>query len=102
MSETQIREAAIYWSKTPTELLVGRGAPRLPGGYTYRLEIKHPSLINGGPVRAASVTARIGHVIGDEWVEVARFTEVTRADLGMATVAACKHAYEVGYENGRF
>jgi hypothetical protein len=83
------------WSKTQTELLVERGAPSLPEGYTYRLDIKHPSLTEAKPLlQPASVTARIGCFLGDEWLEVSRFTEVTRADLAMASVAACKHAWE--------
>lgn len=84
----------IPWGTTQTDLLVSRGAPELPEGFTYRLNIQHPSLTDGRPTRAASVTARIGEHVGDEWVEVAQFTEITRADLTMAAVAACKHAYE--------
>ena len=86
----------LTWGNTQTELLVKRGAPELPEGFTYRLDIKHPSLTEGRPMlQPATVTARIGEHVGDEWVEVARFTEVTRADLAMASVAAAKHAYEV-------
>jgi hypothetical protein len=78
-----------------TDHLVRSGAPRLPEGYTYRLDIKHPTLSDGLPQRGpASVTARIGHLIADEWVEVVRFTEITRVSLDMASVAACKHAFE--------
>ena len=86
-----------------TERLIRDGAPLLPKGYTYRLDIKHPTETDGRPVMGpARVTARIGHYIGDEWVESSQFTEVTRAHLHGATIAACVHAYEVGYENGRF
>jgi hypothetical protein len=78
----------IPWGKTQTELLVSRGAPELPEGYTYRLHVNH----NKPP----EVTAVIGLELsrGTGFVEVARFTEVTRADLAMASVAACRHAFE--------
>lgn len=88
-------------ASTLTEWLVKLGAPSLPAGYQYRLEIQHPTLVDGGPTPPANVTARIGYAVGDEWVEVSRYTEVTRVDLGMASVAACRHSYEIGYERGR-
>lgn len=78
-----------------TEGMIVDGAPALPEGFTYRLHIKHSTLTQGGTPTAPEVTAKIGSFIGDEWVEVARYTEVTRADLRMATVAAAFHAYEV-------
>lgn len=103
MTETQIKALVTSLGKSLTEHLVAQGAPALPEGYTYRLDIKHPTLSEGLPQRGpASVTARIGHQIGDEWLELARFTEITRVSLDMASVAACKNAYEWGYENGRF
>lgn len=83
-----------------TEKLVADGAPALPVGYTYRLHIKHSSLSYSIPPAQPvppSVTARIGYLIGDEWAEVASFTEHTRSHMGGATVAACIHAYE-GWE----
>jgi hypothetical protein len=75
-----------------TSSLVNDGAPELPEGFSYRLHIVH----GDGPGR---VTARIGYTSGDEWVEVARFTEVTRANLHGATVAAAVHAHEVWQES---
>lgn len=87
-------EARFSTANTLTEWLVKNGAPALPAGYTYRLEIQHPTLIDGRPERASHVTARIGVMLGGEWREVSRFTEVTRVDLTMATVAACRHANE--------
>jgi hypothetical protein len=66
-------------------------------GYSYRLHIKHSSLTYMVPPAQPvppSVTARIGYLVGNEWVEVASFTEHTRANLQGATVAACVHAYE--------
>lgn len=95
MTETQITDLQFSTGNSLTEQLVRDGAPSLPEGYTYRLEIKHPTLADGLPERGpASVTARIGHWIGDEWVELVRFTEVTRAHLHGATIAACVHARE--------
>jgi len=90
-----ITELQFSTGQTLTERMVADGALPLPAGFTYRLDIKHPTLTDGRPVKAAEVTARIGHFIGDEWVEVARFTEVTRAHLHGATIAAARHAYEV-------
>lgn len=75
-----------------TNSLVRDGAPELPEGYSYRLHIKH----DNGP---GQVTARIGYAYADEWIEVARFTEVTRANLHGATVAAAVHAHEVWQES---
>ena len=75
-----------------TSGLVRSGAPELPEGFSYRLHIEH----GDGPAR---VTARLGYLSNDEWVECARFTEVTRANLQGATVAACVHAHELWQEN---
>ena len=92
---TEITNLTFSDGSSLTARLVADGAPVLPEGYDYRLHIKHPTLSISGPTRAAEVTARIGGLIGDEWVEVARFTEVTRAHLHGATIAAATHAYEV-------
>lgn len=80
-----------------TDRLVADGAPRLPENFEYRLIITHPSLAHLGPEdrpQPASVTARIGYRAGDEFLEVARYTEVTRAHLHGATIAAATHANE--------
>lgn len=98
MSESRIDYLSFSNGRSLTEQLVADGAPALPVGYSYRLHIKHSSLsYSAHPAQPVppSVTARIGYLIGDEWVEVASFTEVTRVSLDMATRAACKHAYEV-------
>jgi hypothetical protein len=94
---TSITDLSFSTGRNLTEQLIADGAPPLPAGFTYRLDIKHPSLSSPEGPRAgkpaASVTARIGYLKGDEWVEVARFTEVTRAHLHGATIAAAAHAY---------
>jgi hypothetical protein len=95
VTETQIKDFVTSHGNSLTGHLVASGAPQLPEGFTYRLDIKHPTLTDGRPAQAASVTARIGSMVASEWVEVSRFTEVTRASLQGATVAACVHAYEV-------
>jgi hypothetical protein len=51
------------------------------------------------PFKPTRVTARIGYVSMDEWVEVSQFTEVTRSNLHGATVAAAVHAHEVWQES---
>lgn len=89
------------WGPTQTERLVKNGAPELPEGYTYKLYFTHPSLAmdvanvlalrSTVPPKATSVTATI---VDERGWPVASFTEVTRADLGMASVAAARHAYE--------
>lgn len=97
MTETKIDYLSFSNGKSLTETLVTDGAPELPFGYTYRLHIKHSSLTYSIPPAKPvppSVTARIGYTMGDEWLEVARFTEQTRVDLQGATVAAAKRAYE--------
>lgn len=95
MTETQITELQFSTGQSLTGHLVRSGAPELPEGYTYRLNIQHPSGVDGTPLRAATITARIGSMVGSEWVEEARFSEITRAHMQGATVAACIHAYEV-------
>jgi hypothetical protein len=82
----------IAWGKTQTELLVSRGAPALPDGYTYKLHFQHPALsYDDRPPKAARVTASI---MDERGVELASYTEVTRASLDMASVAAAKRAFE--------
>lgn len=100
MSETKIDYLSFSNGRSLTEQLVADGAPALPAGYSYRLHIKHSSLTYMVPPAKPvppSVTARIGYLMGDEWIEVTRFTEQTRVDLQGATRAACIRAYE-GWE----
>ena len=97
MSESKIDYLSFSNGRSLTEQLVADGAPPLPVGFSYRLHIKHSSLtysVHPAPPVPPSVTARIGYLLGDEWIEVASFTENTRAHLHGATVAACVHAYE--------
>lgn len=69
---------------TVTEWMVRRGAPALPYGYRYRLEI------NDGSARGPLVTAQIleGGMLHSE------YTEVTRVSVNMAAVSAAHYAYE--------
>lgn len=96
MTETRINELTFSTGHTLTERLVADGAPALPDGYQYRVHITHKTLTYGVPPAKPlpSVTVRIGSLVGDEWVEVARYTGLTRVHLQGATVAAAIHAYE--------
>lgn len=96
--ETKIDNLKFSTGHGLTDRLVADGAPELPKGFEYRLIITHPSLAHlapGSTPPPASVTARIGWRAGDEFLEVARYTEVTRAHLHGATIAAATHAYEL-------
>lgn len=98
MSTTELTNATQFSTgHRLTGRLVASGAPRLPEGFEYRVLITHPSLAllpAGATPPPASVTVRIGYRAGDEFLEVSRYTEITRVSLDMATVAAATHAYE--------
>jgi hypothetical protein len=77
------------------------GAPKLPEGFTYHVHIQHPSQSDPAgliprPRPQATVTVSIGEhvIVTGRFIPEVSYTEITRADLQGAVVAAATHAYE--------
>jgi hypothetical protein len=75
------------------------GAPKLPKGYEYFVHIQHPTLSDPAglvkpPRPQATVTVSIVEDVFGYMDIHSQYTEVTRAHLMGAVVAAATHAYE--------